>query len=267
VDESVNITFADDPLPNRAGETWRTWLMTGARRGPIDRRRVRGAHIGIKRMLVEGMRVPGDQAYTWKEFSDAMVRQSVGDAMRTLGHRDAQLVKLAYFGGLTNGEIARHTGLNESNVQRRLRMAIEAISRHVESGRRLGQRVIVAVAVWLSGRWAGDALHGAIQGAAVAAAAAIIAAHPAAAPSIDRGPARPAVEAPAAAPVVPPVPSPTAPVTATQAQSPAAAVSSTVTSAVPAVQVPSVQLPAVPVQAPPVPQVTSPVTTEVKKLL
>lgn len=261
---ALNVPYVDDSLPNRAGDTWRSWLMTGARRGPVDRRRVRGAHVGIKRMLVEGMRVGGERPYSWKEFSDAMVRQSVGEAMRQIGPGDAQLVKLAYFGGLTNREIARHTGINESAVQRRLRVAIEAISRHVERGRHLGQRVIAAVAVWLSGRWLTDAVHGTLQGVAVATAAAIIATHPAATPSQPApGAINPAVAAPAAAPVVPPEPSPTAPVV-TQAAAPASDATSTVTSAVPAVPAaPTVQLPIALPPAPSAPQVTA----TVKKLI
>lgn len=260
---AFNMPYVDEPLPNRAGESWRSWLMTGARRGPVDRRRVRGAHVGIKRMLVEGMRVGGDRPYSWKEFSDAMVRQSVGEAMRQIGPGDARLVKLAYFGGLTNREIARHTGINESAVQRRLRVAIEAISRHVERGRHLGQRVVTAVAVWLSGRWLTDVVHGTVQGVAVATAAAIIATHPAATASpVDRshqapGATTPAAAAPATVPVVPPEPSPTAPVV-TQAAASASDATSTVTSALPAVPAaPTVQLPVAVPPAPSVPQVNA----------
>jgi len=42
-------------VPPAASSSWRTWLMTGTRQGPVYRRRVRGAHKGLKRMLVEGM--------------------------------------------------------------------------------------------------------------------------------------------------------------------------------------------------------------------
>jgi DNA-directed RNA polymerase specialized sigma24 family protein len=258
----LNAQYADEPLPNRAGESWRAWLMTGAPRGQVDRRRVRGAHLGIKRMLADGMRSHGDERpYTWKEFSDSLVRQSVGEAMTLLGPQDARLVKLAYFGGMSNRDIARHTGLRESMVQRRLRQAIDAISRHVERGRHFGQRMIAAVAVWLSGRWADDAVHGAVQAAAVAAAAVIVATHPAAAsPATDaHGVVTPAAPA-AAAPVVPPMPSPTAPVAAPSAAPEASTVTSALPAApavqLPAVQVPTVSLPAVP-PAPSVSQLTS----------
>jgi Sigma-70, region 4 len=251
--------------------------MTGVRRGPVDRRRVRGAHVGIKRMLVEGMRVRSDrQPYSWKEFSDAMVRQSVGDAMTLIDRGDAQIVKLAYFGGLSNTEIARHTGMNETAVQRRLRIAIAAISHHVERGRNLGQRIVAAVAVWLTARSAADMVQGAVQGAAVVTAAAIIATHPAPALGLAHPRSAPADHAPAAAAVVPPLPTPSAPVSAdarpkVPAAAPAQTAVSTVTSSVPSA--PAVQAPAgaVPVQLPPVPSVPAPsasgVTTKVKKLV
>lgn len=42
-------TVADDQvIPAAASDSWRSWLMTGVRRGPVARRRVRGAHKGLK---------------------------------------------------------------------------------------------------------------------------------------------------------------------------------------------------------------------------
>ncbi len=144
--------------------------MTGVRRPPVGRRRIRGAHRGLKRMLAEGMRGSNDQPYTWKEFSDAMVRQSVGDAVRALPVADAQVLKLAYFGGLSNEEIARRLDLTVAAVERRLREALDHISEHVERGRSHGRRGIGAVVVWLSDRWVSDVHHILPAGAAVAAA-------------------------------------------------------------------------------------------------
>jgi Sigma-70, region 4 len=264
----LRLPNSEDPLPNRAGESWRMWLMTGVRRGAVDRRRVRGAHVGIKRMLVEGMRVTGDKPYTWKEFSDAMVRQAVGDAMQTLSYRDSQLVKLAYFSGLSNREIADHMHMTEATVQRRLRLALDAISRFVERGRGLGHRILVALAIWLSGRTASETIHGAAQGVVIATAAAVIATHPGAIAVVEHhsAPATPAthVSAPDTAPVTAPVPSPTAPVTApVPAEAPAVQAPS---ASVPSVQVPSVQAPAVQLPTVPVPQLPQ-VPAKVKKIL
>jgi hypothetical protein len=99
-----------------------------------------------------------------------MVRQSVGDAVRALPVADAQVLKLAYFGGLSNEEIARRLDLTVAAVERRLREALDHISEHVERGRSHGRRGIGAVVVWLSDRWVSDVHHILPAGAAVAAA-------------------------------------------------------------------------------------------------
>ncbi|HKV88460.1 MAG TPA: sigma-70 family RNA polymerase sigma factor [Candidatus Dormibacteraeota bacterium] len=172
--------FDNHDLPAGTTDSWRTWLMTGVRRPPVDRRRIRGAHKGLKRMLAEGMSISAEKPYSWKEFSDALVRQSVGDAVRQLPAREAQVVKLAYFGRMTNHEIADRLDISVAGVERRLRDAIARISRHVEQGQAMGRRAIGAVIVWLSGRWLGDATHHVAQIGAVATVAVIFAVQPAA---------------------------------------------------------------------------------------
>ena len=187
-------------LPPAANDSWRTWLMTGSRRAPSDRRRVRGSHRGLKKMLVEGMKTGGEQPYSWKEFSDAMVRQSVGEAIRSLPSRDSEMVKLAYFGGFSNRQIAARFDTTESTVQRRLRQALARISAYVERGRSAGRRVVCALGVWLSGRWLGDATHHLAQAGVVLGAAAVIVAAPVPATvQVVPVPALPAAPAPAVA--------------------------------------------------------------------
>ena len=247
-------------LPGPTNDTWRTWLMTGVRRGPVDRRRLRGEHLGLKRMLVEGMKVNADKPYTWKDFSDAMVRQAVGDAIRSLPHQDSRLVKLAYFGGFSNSQIADQYGLTEATVQRRLRRALAAISEQIQHGRALGRRLAMAIGVWLSGRWLSDGVHHAVQAAAVVSVAVIIAAQPApSAPghsstgagaagggsdtTVSNPVGRPAIQQPAmaAAPAAVQQPAAAAPV---GLQPPAVRLPVSVP-AVPAVQLPKVKTPAV----------------------
>jgi hypothetical protein len=237
-------------LLEAAHDSWRAWLLSGVRRDPVDRRRIRGSHIGLKKMLLEGMNVRFDKPYTWKEFSDAMVRQSVGEAMHAMGREDSQLVKLAYFGGLSNREIASNTGLGEATVERRLRRALDVISRYIENVRGAGRRVIALIAVWLSGRWLADAVHSVVPVGAVAAATVIILADPVPATSTDG-------HAPAGAPatrmtVVPPVPSPTTPV-AQPSPGPVTDAGSQVPVGMPAVPKPPALLPEV--QLPPLPGV------------
>ena len=140
-------------------DTWRTWLMTGTRRPPIDARRVRGAHKGLKRMLVEGMSNGGDRSHSWTRFSGAMVRQAVDDGVRMLPPQQRELIKLAYFGGLSNAEIAQRMGINISSVERGLKQAVAAVSEYVERGRAAGRRAVYALVLFFCGRSLADSDH------------------------------------------------------------------------------------------------------------
>jgi len=240
-------------LPSATNDSWRTWLMTGSRREPVDKRRLRGAHRGLKKMLIEGMANAGEKPHAWKEFSGAMIRHSVDEAMRALPNQDTRLVKLAYFGGLSNREIANAVGMTEPTVQRRLRRAVDAISEYIERGRSFGRRAFYALMLWLCGRWIGDAAHQLVQATAVATASVIIVAQPAAPlrPDIVASKATP-VHA-AAAPAAPAVYDHVAPPKPTPLTRDAKALPPSVPA--PVVHVPKVDLP---VTLPPLPAPTPP---------
>jgi RNA polymerase sigma factor (sigma-70 family) len=140
-------------VPRAASASWRTWLMTGTRQEPIARRRVRGAHKGLKRLLVEGTSDGREDQRTWKSFSGSMVRQAVEEAVGTLPPRQKQLIKLAYFSDLSNREIAQGLGITVSSVERGLRQAIARVSEHAERGRAAGRKAICGLAMFLGGRW------------------------------------------------------------------------------------------------------------------
>jgi RNA polymerase sigma factor (sigma-70 family) len=142
---------------SNASDSWRTWLLTGATGAPTDKRRVRGANRGLKKILVEGMTNGGEHLRPWRNFSGAMVRQAVNEAMNTLPTEHKQVVKLAYFGGLSNREIAQQLGLSIGGVQRRLRQALARVSDHIEHGRSIGRRAMYGILLWLPARWLGRA--------------------------------------------------------------------------------------------------------------
>lgn len=164
--------------------------MTGTRQEPIARRRLRGAHKGLKRLLVEGTSDGREDHRTWKSFSGSMVRQAVEEAVGTLPPRQKQLIKLAYFSDLSNREIAQGLGITVGSVERGLREAIARVSEHVERGRAAGRKAIYGLAMFLGGRWlihAHQALSPSAQqwvkaGALIVAgtaAGAVLASHPA----------------------------------------------------------------------------------------
>ena len=236
-------------LPDETNDSWRTWLMTGARKTPLDPRRLQGSHRGLKKILAEGLASNGAESpYTWKDFSGAMVRHAVDDAMRALPVTDSHVVKLAYFGGRSNRDIARHMGLTEAAVERRLRRALAAISDYLQHGRAIVRHAVYWIGIAVGGRWLGEVAHHGWQAAAVTAAAVVIvAAQDAPAPSHVLAPpqAQPAIAAPAAAPVnrtvEPPLPSPTIP-----AGVPSVPKTGTVSGQLPQVQPPVVSVPSVP---------------------
>jgi hypothetical protein len=205
---------------------------------------MRGDHTGLKKMLVEGMTNGEGRPHAWKEFSGAMVRHAVDEAMQTLPPEDKQVVKLAYFGGYSNRAIAEEVGLTEGTVQRRLRRALAAISEQIQHGRAFSRRAVSTVMIWLSGRWLSDTTHHVVQAAAVAGVTAIIVSQ----------------SGPSAAPVppvtvMPPVPSPSVPgAMPTQPAHPAG---------VPAVQPPAVKVPVALPSPPPLPSIP-PLPVEVK---
>src|SRR5260370_7487735 len=169
---------ANHLLSGATNDTWRTWLMTGVRRDRVDRRRMRGANKGLKKMLLEGMHNGDERPHAWKDFSGAMIRHAVEEAIRALPHDDKQVVKLAYFGGYSNREIALWVGMTEGTVQRRLRRALTAISEHIQHGRTQVRRAMYALTTWLSGRCLHDTAHHLAQPPSVPTPPFTTAAHP-----------------------------------------------------------------------------------------
>lgn len=71
-----------------------------------------------------------------------MARQAVDEALHKLPAKEKQVVKLAYFGGLTNREIALELGLSVSEVRRVLHASLATVGAHFERGRDKGRRAI-----------------------------------------------------------------------------------------------------------------------------
>jgi predicted DNA-binding protein (UPF0251 family) len=126
-------------------------------------------------MLVEGMSNGGDRPHGWTRFSGAMVRQAVDDGVRMLPPQQKELIKLAYFGGLSNAEIARCLGITIRSVERGLQEAVARVSHYVERGRAAGLRAVYAVAIFFCGRSLFDSQQVATAASIVAIAAVLVA--------------------------------------------------------------------------------------------
>jgi len=194
----------EGPLPPAAVDSWRTWLLTGKSGVVSDRRRVRGSHRGLKQMLVDGTGT--DLPQTWKHFSGAMVRLAINDGLNTLPTDQTHVVWLAYFGGLSNSQIAERLGLSLAGVERRLKLAFEQLSEYVEHGRIAGRRAMYAIAGWLSLRRLVESHPTLVQAVAAAGTTAVVVAAAAGSTPVSATHATPAAVAPRVA--ASPIPSP-----------------------------------------------------------
>jgi predicted DNA-binding protein (UPF0251 family) len=134
-------------------------------------------------MFVEGMSNGGDRPHSWTRFSGAMVRQAVDDGMQTLPSEQNQLIKLAYFGGLSNAEIAQRMGVTVGGVERSLQQAIARVGEYVERGRNSARRAVYAVILFFFGRSLANSEH-AVSAAALVTVATLMVASPASPPQL-----------------------------------------------------------------------------------
>lgn len=105
-----------------------TWLFTIAQNLAIDHLRARRPHLPLEAALeVVSAASPHDEA----ERDSNLSRLTV--LMERLSQRDQEIVALKYGGDLSNRDIARLTGLSESNVGTLLHRAVRELRSAWES--------------------------------------------------------------------------------------------------------------------------------------
>ena len=102
-----------------------TWLLSIARNVAIDHFRARRPHLPLE--MAAGVPAAG------RSPEDAALLRSdaarLAALLERLPERDRELLSLKYGAGMTNRDIARATGLGESNVGTILHRAVEALRR------------------------------------------------------------------------------------------------------------------------------------------
>ena len=99
-----------------------TWLFTIARNAAIDYYRARTIAVPIdEAAMVAAIGTPEEDT---ARRSDA---QRLGVLLQALSERDRELIALKYGAEMTNRDIARATGLSESNVGTILHRAVQAL--------------------------------------------------------------------------------------------------------------------------------------------
>ncbi len=101
-----------------------TWLLTLTRSRAIDRLRVGVAQRTHRAPLDEAVDVveggPGPDAAAAASHQRALVHEALGH----LASEQRQVIELAYFGGLSHGEIALRTGVPLGTVKTRIRLGM-----------------------------------------------------------------------------------------------------------------------------------------------
>jgi RNA polymerase sigma-70 factor (ECF subfamily) len=123
---------ADRYIPGRGSV--RTWLLSIVHHRAIDvvRRRRPASELPAE---VEGERTPEPLTMpdVWGEVSERVDREVVAGALATLPDAQRETIELAYFGGLTQQEIAARTGVPLGTVKGRVRLGLATMRRVLEA--------------------------------------------------------------------------------------------------------------------------------------
>ena len=111
--------------PARGGNV-RAWLLTIVHHRAIDARRRRHGHPGehVALEAVEGTLAAPD---VWGEVARGLEGERVRDAVAALPGEQRRAIELAYYEGLTHGEIATRTGAPLGTVKGRLRLGLRRL--------------------------------------------------------------------------------------------------------------------------------------------
>jgi RNA polymerase sigma-70 factor, ECF subfamily len=112
----------------------RTWLLSIVHHRAIDAVRRRRPTTDLP-AEVEGERVPAPLTLpdVWGEVSVRIDRDVVAGALATLPGNQRETIELAYFGGLTQQEIADRTGVPLGTVKGRVRLGLASMRRLLEA--------------------------------------------------------------------------------------------------------------------------------------
>lgn len=111
-----------DPLKGNA----RSWLMSIVHNASIDRRRGRFRHQQDEVDIEDhAWRLADDDV--WDDVSRQLDREQVLQALAQIPNEQRETLELAYFGGLTQAEIAEQTGQPLGTVKSRARLGLRRL--------------------------------------------------------------------------------------------------------------------------------------------
>jgi RNA polymerase sigma-70 factor (ECF subfamily) len=111
----------------------KTWLLSIVHHRAIDavrRRRPTTELPEVETAMPAALTLPD----VWAEVSASLDAETVRSALETLSDVQREALELAYFGGLTQGEIAERTGAPLGTVKSRMRLGLLSMRRTLEMG-------------------------------------------------------------------------------------------------------------------------------------
>ncbi len=117
----------------RAGRSGsRAWLMSIVHHRAIDKLRGRGSR-PMTTPLDDALPV-ADSSDVWSEVSQRLTGSAVRSALDTLPTEQRESIELAYFGGLSQSEIAGRLNLPLGTVKGRMRLGLHKLRSLLEAG-------------------------------------------------------------------------------------------------------------------------------------
>jgi len=106
----------------------RSWLLSIVHNASIDRRRGRYRHQQSEVDIDDfAWRLAGDDV--WDDVSRTLDQEQVRSALQRIPVEQRQALELAYFGGLTQMEIAEHTGEPLGTIKSRARLGLRRLEK------------------------------------------------------------------------------------------------------------------------------------------
>lgn len=101
-----------------------TWLLSIARHRAIDATRSKRERSRAREQSIEITMPLGEESHLEHEVSQRLLRDDVRVALQSLPANQRQAIELAYYGGLTRGEIAERLGEPLGTIKTRLRLGL-----------------------------------------------------------------------------------------------------------------------------------------------
>ena len=110
----------------------KTWLLSIVHHRAIDAIRRRRPTTGLPDPIEAAVPAALTMPDVWAEVSASLDAEIVRDALAVLSDVQRQAIELAYFGGLTQLEIAERTGTPLGTVKSRMRLGLLAMRRALD---------------------------------------------------------------------------------------------------------------------------------------